>query len=800
MKVPLKWLSEYVPVTAPVDHVAERLTMAGIEVGAIERVGESWQGVTVALVTEVQPHPNADRLRLVTVDFGGGTNTVVCGAPNVAPGQKVAYACLGAQLIDGHTGETAVLKAAKIRGVVSEGMVCSEKELGLSEDHTGILELPPQAPVGAELREYLGDAVLDLELTPNRPDCLSIIGVAREVAALTGAPLTVPPVEYVDDGTPVESLMKVTIEDGADCHRYCATVVRGLHLGASPDWMQARLKACGIRPISNVVDITNYVMLEYGQPLHAFDYDGVVGHEIIVRRARNGQVFTTLDNVERELSSDILMIADGGRQVAIAGVMGGRNTEVSDTTSAILLEAATFNQAVVHRSSAQLGLHTEASIRIDKGLHAELAYASVQRATELLVELCGGAAARGVYDAYPVPQPLRNVVLPRHEVRRLSGMDIAVEQGREVLESLGFLWKASSEVGDTYQVPYWRGDVSGPADLVEDIVRILGYDKIPAGTPHFSAGTVSVPAAAWEFKSVLRDLFVGAGCQEVLTYSLTSTAKLRQLAPSGAFADNAVSVANPMSRESECLRTSLRASLLDVIAKNRRRDEGPVRIFEIARVYLPRGEDLPDERETACVLMSGPAATGSWQAGSRSADFFDAKGLAELVLSRCGIRAAFSPSNDEGLFPGRQAHIMLGRDALGVVGQLHPQVVQAFELNDPVFVFEMDIAALLLRARTIAGFRPLSRFPFSERDIAIVVDQEVAYANAERIVRESRLVLDVSLFDVYSGEQVPRGKKSYAMHIVYQANDHTLTDAEVNEAQDRILARLGSKLGAVLRG
>ncbi len=800
MKVPLKWLSEYVPVSATVDYIAERLTMAGLEVGAIDRIGAFWQGVNVALVTDVQPHPNADRLRLVTVDYGSGTNTVVCGAPNVARGQKVAYAALGAQLIDGHTGNTATLKAAKIRGIVSEGMVCSEKELGLSEDHTGIIELPADAPVGADLRDYLGDAVLDLALTPNRPDCLSVIGVAREVAALTGARLTVPEIEYPDDGTPVESLMKVSIQDGADCHRYCATIVRGVSPGASPEWMQARLKACGMRPISNIVDITNYVMLEYGQPLHAFDYDRVAGHEIIVRRAKQGQVFTTLDDIERELSDEVLMIADCEREVGIAGIMGGSNTEVSDSTTAILLEAATFNQAVITRGSGQLGLRTEASTRFDKGLHPELANAAVRRATQLLVDLCGGTAASGVYDAYPAPQPARSVVLPKQEVRRLSGIDVPAEQGRTILQSLGFLLEDVTDIGARYTVPYWRGDAAGAADLVEDIVRIIGYDQIPAGTPHFSAGTVSVPAAAWEFKATLRDLLVGAGCQEVLTYSLTSVAKLRQLAPSGALADNVVPVANPMSRESECLRTSLRGSLLDVVAKNRRREVGPIRIFEVSRVYVPQDSALPDERETVCIVMSGTAEPASWHEVNRPADFFDAKGLAELVVAKSGIPAAFTPSNDEGLFPGRQAEITVGDEVIGVVGQLHPQVAQAFELSDPVLILEMDVARLLTHSRPIAAFSPLFRFPSSERDIAIVVDRDVAYASVEHMIRESPLVSDVTLFDVYTGEQVPGGKKSFAIHIVYQAADHTLTDAEVTGAQNRLLSKLESELGVALRG
>ena len=800
MKVPVKWLSEYVPVTASVDYIAERLTMAGLEVGAIDRIGASWQGVNVALVTDVQPHPNADRLRLVTVDYGGGTNTVVCGAPNVTRGQKVAYAALGAQLIDGHTGNIATLKAARIRGVVSEGMVCSEKELGLSEDHTGIIELPADAPVGTDLRDYLGDAVLDLELTPNRPDCLSVIGVAREVAALIGGKLAVPEGEFPDDGTPVESLMKVSIEDGADCHRYCATVVRGINPGPSPDWMQARLKSCGMRPISNVVDITNYVMLEYGQPLHAFDYDRVAGHEIVVRRARKGQVFTTLDDIERELSDEVLMIADREREVGIAGIMGGSNTEVSSSTSAVLLEAATFDQAVIMRGSAQLGLRTEASTRFDKGLHPELANAAVRRATQLLIELCGGTAARGVYDAYPAPQPARSILLPRREVRRLSGIDVPVEQGRSILRSLGFLLEEETDLGDRYAVPYWRGDVAGAADLVEDIVRIIGYDQIPAGTPHFSAGTVSVPAAAWEFKATLRDLLVGAGCQEVLTYSLTSVARLRQLAPSGALADNVVPIANPMSRESECLRTSLRGSLLDVVARNRRREEGPLRIFELSRVYLPQDSGLPDERETVCIVMAGPAEPASWHQANRPADFFDAKGLAELILAKCGISAAFTPSKDEGLFPGRQARITVGESLIGVVGQLHPQVAHAFELSDHILIVEMDVARLLKHTRPIAAFTPLFRFPSSERDIALVVDRDVAYASVEHIITESPLVSDVTLFDVYTGEQVPEGKKSFAIHLVFQAADHTLTDEEVTGAQSRILSKLESELGVVLRG
>ena len=799
MRVPLKWLADYVSTDWTPGQVAERLTMAGLEVGTVEHIGASWDGVQVALVTDVQPHPNADRLRLVTVDLGTTTTTVVCGAPNVAAGQKVAFASVGARLIDGHSGETAVLKPAKIRGILSAGMVCSEKELGISDDHVGTLELPLDAPVGIGLQDYLGDAILDLELTPNRPDCLSIIGVAREVAALCGAPLTIPPVAYESDVTPVDGLIKVSIESGSDCHRYCATVVRGVKPGPSPAWMQARLKACGMRPISNIVDVTNYVMLEYGQPLHAFDYDRIARREIIVRRARADEVFTTLDDVERKLSAEVLLIADGDRAVGIAGIMGGSNTEVSDATSTVLLEAATFNQAVIHRGSAFLGLRTEASLRFDKGLHPDLAIAAVRRATQLLVELCGGTAASGVSDSHPCPVPLRRVLLPTHEVKRLTGVDVPMQESLRTLEHLGYEALAVSDLATEFQVPYWRGDVSGSADLVEDVIRVRGYDLIPVGAPRFTTAAVSVPADLWDFKSRLRGLIAGAGFQEVLTYSLLSRDKLAQLTPGYPLTVDPLAIANPMSRDLEHLRTSLRATLLDVLARNRRREQTPARVFELSRIYLPQGASLPEERETLCAVLCGSAEPVSWHHGERGLNFYDAKGAVEFLLQKCGVQADFLPSQDRGLFPGRQASIEVEGDALGVVGQLHPSVARAFEVDPDTLLFELDVARLMRHAREIAEYEPLSRFPSSERDIALVVDESVTYASVVDIIRGFGLVADTSLFDVYRGEQIQKGKKSFAVRLLFQAPDRTLTDAEVQAILDKILARLASGIGAVLR-
>lgn len=799
MRVPLKWLADYVSTDWTPERIAERLTLSGTEVGAVEYVGASWDSVQVALVTAVQPHPNADRLRLVTVDLGAESATVVCGAPNVAVGQKVAFASVGARLVDGHTGEMATLKPAKIRGVVSAGMVCSEKELGLSEDHEGTLELPADAPVGVPLRDYLGDAILDLELTPNRPDCLCVTGVAREVAALCGAPLTLPSVEYATDGTPVDSLIKVTIQNGQDCHRYCATVVRGIKPGPSPAWMQARLKACGVRPISNIVDVTNYVMLETGQPLHAFDYDRIAGKQIIVRRAGPDEVFTTLDNIMRKLSTEVLMICDGERSVAIGGIMGGANTEVSDATTSVLLEGAAFNRAVVRHGTAYLGLRTEASIRIDKGLHPDVAYAGVLRGTQLLVEVCGGTAAGGVCDAYPQPIALRRIVLPPGEVRRLAGVDVQPAIARQALESLGFRVTAESEAGCEYCVPYWRGDVSGPADLVEDVMRVLGYDLIPVGSPRFTSASVTVPADLWEFKTRLRRLIVGGGFQEILTYSLVGRDRLALLAPGSPLTVEPLGVANPMSRDQEYLRTSLRASLLDALSRNRRREQAPTRVFELSRVYLPREDALPDERETLCAVLSGGAVPLSWHHGERRLDFYDAKGAVESLLTMCGVDASYVPSQDPGLFPGRQAEIVVDSERVGVVGQLHPSVAHAFEVDEDTFIFELDVATLMEHARGVAEYEPLSRFPSSERDISLVVDESVTYESVDDILRGFALVAGTTLFDVYRGAQIPAGKKSFAVRLILQAPDRTLTESEIQGVINKMLDRLQSRVGAELR-
>ncbi len=797
MRVPLSWLREYVDLVS-LESLTDKLTQAGLEVKGIEVIGGSWENVRVGLVQDVQPHPNADRLRLVTVDLGDRKTTVVCGAPNVAAGQRIAFASVGARLIDGHTGQTAALKPAKIRGVVSEGMVCSEKELGLSESHEGILVLPTDAPLGQPLQDYMGDKVLDVEVTPNRPDCMSVLGVTRELAALSNLMVRAPDVEYPENDTPVGKLAGVDIADPDLCPRYTATVIQGIKIGPSPRWLQRRLELCGMRPINNVVDVTNYVMLEYGQPLHAFDFSFISDGRIIVRRARKDETIISLDGVSRELSPDMLVIADSSRAVAVAGVMGGLNSEVSEHTKTVLLESANFNSASIRRTGGALNMRSEASMRFEKGLPAELAVTALLRATRLIIETSGGQAAKGIIDVYPGKKARQPVHLSNIELNRLLGTEIRLPQTKETLELLGFVCRAISADELDVTVPFWRADINQSADLIEEVARIVGYDQIPtsmicAPIPAFQ------PSPGLLLKERLGAILTACGLQEVINYSLTSLESLSRTTQDMSLpGPQPVPIANPMSREFECLRTSLRPRLLANTASNQRYEE-QIGLFEIGRVYMPRKGNLPEEVEMLGVVLSGSRQPVSWRTKDRPADFFDAKGIAEAVFERLGVEVTFVAAEDAGMSPGRGARGLSGKVPLGVLGEVHPRVVENFKASGPLYLFEIDLEKLLSVVSAEFKYEPLPRFPSTSRDIAVIVDMGVRYQDIVELVRGLPLVNQVMLFDVYEGGQVPGGKKSLAFRVVYQSADHTLTDEEVNRVQQKMLEALSSKLGAVLR-
>jgi phenylalanyl-tRNA synthetase beta chain len=800
MKVSLKWLKDYVDVTVSASDLANRLTMAGNEVKAVETIGAGWQNVVIGQLIAINPHPNADRLRLATVDLGKEQRTVVCGAPNLNIGDKVVFASAGAELRDGHTGQMTRLKPAKIRGVESAGMLCSEMELGLSQKHEGILVLPVTAPLGTNLADYLGDSIIDLDVTPNRPDCLSVIGIAWEVAALTAQKVRLPGLEYPETAPPIMGKISVEILAPDLCPRYCAALVSGVKIGPSPDWMQERLKASGMRPINNIVDISNYVMLEYGQPLHTFDCDKLKGQKIIVRRAVAGEQITSLDGIDRKLTSDMLVIADAERAVAIAGVMGGANTEVTGQTADILIEAASFNPFSIRNTGGALNLSSEARYRFERGIASGLTLPALRRATQLLIELAGGTAAKGWIDVYPGQAALIPVSFSTFKLKHLLGAEFTLDEIIATLSSMGFECRRTSNEAVLEVIPpYWRSDIRLQEDLVEEIARIRGYDQIPS-TLLSEPLPPQNPNPIFKLKRNLRLVMADAGFTEVLNFSLIGTELLKKLSPEGTtHQQQMVRVANPMTAEGEYLRDNLRATLLAAFAANRRFEDGSIRLFEVGKIYLKRNKDLPDERDNLCAVMGGLRFEKSWQDKDQLLDFFDAKGLVEAIFQRYGLVPKFEIGQDASLHPNKQAAIILEDTKIGVIGEAHPKVLSAFEITESVFLVELDLKSLVGFAIRQRNYQPVPRFPAIVRDMALIVDNDITHEKTKATIQNFPLVEQVEIFDVYSGGQLAPGKKSLAYRISYRSPAHTLTDEEVNQVQQQILVRLNADLKAVLR-
>jgi phenylalanyl-tRNA synthetase beta chain len=800
MKIPLSWLREYVDIDpGSVEELAHRLTMSGNEVGEVKVIGGTWDNVYVGHVISVDPHPNADRLQLATVRLGIEELTVVCGAPNISQGQRVVFAKVGARLLDTRTGETETLKAAKIRGVESAGMVCSERELGLGNDHSGIVVLPEDAPIGQPLADYMGDVIFDLEITPNRSDCLSVLGIAREVAALTGKTVKEPDLAYDEEGDPIETLVGVEIIDPALCLRYTASVIQGVKVGPSPQWMQDRLIKAGQRPINNVVDVTNYVMLEYGQPLHAFDYLTIKGSKIIVRPARDQEPFVTLDEVQRQLKPPMLVIADAEHPVALAGVMGGLNTEMTDDTTTVLLESASFDAINTRRTSQALRLRSESSSRFDKGLHPKLAAIALRRATQLILQLAGGKACKGVVDAYPQPKERPSILFTMSRLKKVLGVEVPLERVDEILTSLGFSTSDRVDSALMVSVPYWRSDIVQEDDLVEEIARIVGYDNLPTASlstpipPH-------QPQPDRELREQVKDIMVTCRMQEVISYSLTSMSALEKTQPPGDGVQP-LKLANPMSEEQEYLRTTLRSSILSTLAANQHHVREGIKLFEMGRTYMPRPSELPLERETLVGVMMGPRWSESWLGSEEIMDFFDAKGILETLLSQLHLKYDFEPTEDPLFLLGRCAVIAVGGSPLGVVGEVHTRTLERFQIDTaPVALFELDLTALLhVLPWTPPQYQSLPRYPGAYRDLALVLRLDVPAARVQGIIEENPLVARSSLFDVYEGSGIPPGMRSLAYRILFQLPDRTLVGEEVSEALGGILATLEQEVGASLR-
>ena len=800
MKIPLSWLRNYVDLDLPVKELAQRLTMAGVEVGQIDRIGD-WKECLVGQVTSVRPHPQADRLSLCGVYTGKEEVEVVCGAPNVAAKQKICFARPGANLFNAHTGKQEPLKPARIRGVVSQGMICSELELGLGDDHTGIIVLPDDAPIGAPLDDYLGDTILDLEVTPNRLDCLSILGVAHEVAALTGATVREPEISYREEGPPVSDEVAISIADPDLCYRYTASLIKEVSIGPSPGWLQDALTKAGLRPINNVVDVTNYVMLEYNQPLHAFDYHRLKDRTVIVRRARPGETLLTLDGVERKLSTQVLVIADAHGPIGMGGVIGGSNSEISPDTTSVLLESANFDGINNRQTAQNFRLRTDATLRFEKGLRPELAPIALRRATRLIQQVAGGKAAPGIVDVFPGSQRFPKAVgLSAGRLKKVLGMEVDLDTVQRVLGSLGFETRRQGADKVEAQIPFWRNDVTIEDDLVEEVVRVLGYDSVPV-TMLSTPIPYQRPDAKRGLVEAVKDTLAASGMQEVISYPLVSLDDLEKVSPrdtSGPY----LKIANPLNSAEDCLRPSLRPSLLRTLASNQGHGEGPFRLFEVGRAFHPRRGELPQEQEMVCGVLTGRRWEPSWLENHESLGFYDAKGIVEGLLQRLGVAAEYEPGQDPYFHPGRSAAVAANGVGLGLLGEVDPAIAEAFDIRaGPVAYFELQVDALL-EVVPKAG-RPvvsLARFPAANRDLALVVPADVPAGKVQSIIARHRLVDHADLFDIYTGDNIPPETKSLAFHLYFQAHDRTLTTEEVNRSLQGLLRTLKREVQASLRG
>lgn len=814
MKVPLRWLSEFVETGLTPNELAHRLTMAGLEAEKITTIGDDWDKVYIGHVKSVERHPDADRLVLATVEAGEHKLTVVTGAPNIAVGQTVPLALAGARLIDGHS-EGKIFKTLKpgmIRGVRSEGMVCSEKELGLSDEHEGIMVLEPEAPLGAPLAAWLGDTVIEFEITPNLVHDFSILGIAREAGALTDRHVTFPAV-FDLSGAPRASGELVTIEAPDLCARYVAVAIDNVSSGPSPAWLQRRLVAAGVRPINLIVDVTNYVMLEYGQPQHAFDADKLAGNRIVVRRARPGETLETLDHQERQLSEDMLLIADESNPIGVAGVMGGFESEVSDSTRRIVLESANFNMKSIRHASRALKLRTDASARFERGLDPNLAWAAAARATQLLLDLSPGASVTSVADVYPRPLEPRALTFPFGEIDRLLGIRYEPAQVLDVLTRLGFspeIVETESDASLSVVIPTWRGDVSQAADIVEEVARVIGYETLPETLPVGQTAPVKRDPI-YQLQRQVRAVLSGAGIWEAITYVTVSEDDLRRLgggsdATPGIHATpyaTLIKVRNPLQADRNILRPTLLASLLSSAAENLKHERG-VRLFEAARVYLPSNDELPREANTLAIVIAGKRAPLDRFNDERGdLDFFDVKGAVDALLSRLGIanpeyRAIENPM----LHPGRSAELFIGGELIGLLGELHPDRASAFGIETPrTAVAEIDLDTVLAAANPVPANVRVPRFLPAEQDFAIVVREEMPAGDVESALRSGAgpLASGFSLFDIYRGPQIGEGNKSLAYRVVFTAPDRALTDAELGKVREKIAREIRKRVGGELR-
>ncbi len=805
MLVSLEWLKEYVDFDLSPQDLAEALTMVGLEVEEIINTStEGLDKVVVGKIIDCKPHPNADKLSLCLVDKGSGDPvSVVCGAPNARKGLLSPLALVSAELPGGFK-----IEVVKIRGEASYGMLCSEKELKLGNDADGIMELPDDLIPGTPIISALGlnDTVFNIELTSNRSDCLSIVGVAREVSAITGNPLKKPGIAFSESDTKASELTSVTIYAPDLCRRYSARLVLGAKIGPSPYWMRRRLESVGLRAINNVVDVTNYVLMELGHPLHAFDFEKLSGRRIIVRRARNGEHITTLDEIERTLTPDMLVIADAEKPVAVAGVMGGSGSDVTDETTNILIESAYFDPVSISKTSKALGMHTEASHRFERGTDIEGLITALNRTAQLIQQLAGGEICTGIVDTYPVPYEKIEVSLRPKRANSILGTDLESKDIARLLESIEFQVRDDND-DLLVTVPSFRPDVSREIDLIEEIARLYGYNNIPVTMPAseipYESDQESLNEKKMLYREKVRNALNACGLTEVLNYSFHDPGAFDRLElETDNIYRNALVLRNPISENQSVIRTTLIPGLLSNISYNLNRRTTDIRIFEIGRVFHPKeGKKQPDEPEYISGAITGQFNTKLWNQQTRTADFYDIKGAVESILEAFGIKTyTFTLENKPPFLNGRCAKIIVENKILGIFGEIRRSVLDKHDIDQDVYAFELEFDKLLEYAK-FATFQQLPIYPSVYRDMSLILDFNILHSDIEETIRSigGDLILSVNLFDVYKGKQIPENKKSLAYAIEYYSPDRTITDEEVDEIHERIISGLNQKFGAELR-
>lgn len=811
MQVSIKWLKDYIDFTETPEQLADKLTMAGIPVENVVDPGEGLEKVVTGRIEKLEPHQNSDHLQICTMNVGLAENIIiVTGAQNVAEGQVVPVAMVGAHLPNGMK-----ISKGKLRGVASNGMLCSAQELKLDleklpeEQKTGIFILPSDTPVGIPAKDVLGlnDIVLEFELTANRADCFSVFGLVREIAAITGNKPHFPEIKVnEDDNTKLNDIFSVEIADPDLCSRFSTRMLKNVKIGPSPEWMQQRLEGAGIRSINNVVDVTNFVMIELGHPMHAYDYDKITGKKLIARRAIEGEELHTLDDTSRKAKGEMLVIADSEKAAGLAGIMGGFETEITDTTTTVVLESADFYGPCIRRTARACGLSSEASGRFERGVDSETTIKALDRAAQLLQEMGACTVCEGIVDVYPNPKQANYVTFTPEQINNHLGTNIAKDVMLNIITSVGFDVTKDENDEITVKVPSWRNDVTCMADISEEIARLHGFDKIKSTLPN-GVSMQGTQSAKQTFIDKVKASLSSQGLYETISFALTNEETFNKLnIPQDSPLRKAVPIMNPLSDEYPLVRTTLLSSIFDNLARNLARKNDDVALFEVGSVFFPKAlpvTELPDEVVKIAGAITGRRNAQGWNQTNDMVDFYDAKGIIEELLANLRVtRYIVEAGTHYAMHPGKTALFKKGRDVIATVGEVHPAVLSAYGITKPVYIFELDATTVMKYMAKDLKYKALPKYPATSRDLAMLVDVDVNAADIEKAMTKAagQNLTQITLFDVYTGKQVEEGKKSLAFSLTFQSNDKTLTDAEIDPAIEKIVAKLQKDFNANLRG